>query len=130
MGAQRARSLLIRLPKASGVPPSTSAPWSLSFFFTSADCRALLISALSTATMSLGVPAGATKPNQVTASKSFTPDSAMVGTWGRSSTRLSEVTAIGRILPVLIWPISVGTEDRYSSTRPLTTSVAAWAAPL
>jgi hypothetical protein len=54
----------------------------------------------------------------------------MVGTWGRSSTRLAEVTASARSLLLRIWPMSVGTEDMYNSTVPLITSVMAWAAPL
>ncbi|MNV76109.1 hypothetical protein D3C71_1694430 [compost metagenome] len=65
--------------------------------------------------MSLGVPAGAANPNQVTASKPGKPRSAMVGTSGISGTRCAEVTASARILPLRTWPISVGTDDRYMS---------------
>ena len=41
-------------------------------------------------------------PCQLYDSKPGTPDSAMVGTSGRTSIRLADVTAIGRILPALI----------------------------
>ncbi len=40
-------------------------------------------------------------PNQVTASKPLKPDSATVGTAGRSAVRLAEVTASTRIFPFL-----------------------------
>ncbi|MNC67884.1 hypothetical protein D3C75_1184270 [compost metagenome] len=80
--------------------------------------------------MSAGVPAGAARPNHVTASKPGKPRSAMVGTSGMSGARCEDVTASARILPLRTWPISVGTDDRYMSICPPIRSLEACAAPL
>lgn len=52
--------------------------------------------------MSVGVAAGASSPAMVVASKPFNPASASVGTSGNCDERLSVVTAVVRILPLLM----------------------------
>ena len=80
--------------------------------------------------MAAGVPAGASTPNQVTASKPLNPDSASVGTSGSCAERWAEVMAMTLSLPLRTWPSSVGTDDMYRSICPPIRSVMAWAAPL
>src|SRR5436190_1347441 len=57
------------------------------------------ISLFSFATMSFGVAAGATTPNQPIASKPGTPDSTMVGTEGNALARFALVTASALMRP-------------------------------
>src|ERR1041385_1035527 len=74
-----------------GVPPSGSAPNLDNVALISGDFSASLIAALSLATIVSGVPAGATRPFQVTTCKSGNPLSAMVGTSANSGMRLPEL---------------------------------------
>ena len=71
------------------------------------SASAALLSLLSKATISAGVPLGAPMPCQVLASKPGT-DSPMVGTSGSASDRFAVVTASARILPALMFEIAYG----------------------
>ena len=51
-----------------------------------------------------GVPAGATRPCQVVASKPLSPSSSTVANIRQDRVRLSVVTASGRTSPLLMWP--------------------------
>src|SRR5690606_27443188 len=90
----------------------------------------LLISVLSVLTTAAGVPAGASTPYQVLTSKPLIPDSATVGTSGTDELRLAEVTASGRSLPDLIWPMADGSDDTSRSTLPASASISAGFEPL
>ena len=68
----------------------------------SGEWMILIISVLRRATMSLGVAAGASTPNQVPMLKSFRPASCSVGTSGSALERVAVVTASGRSLPALM----------------------------
>ena len=59
-------------------------------------------------TISLGVPAGASRPNQVCISKPLTPDSCTVGVDGNKGERARVETASARSFLVPIWGIAVG----------------------
>ncbi|MNU03236.1 hypothetical protein D3C72_2471880 [compost metagenome] len=58
------------------------------------------------------------------------PSSATVGTSGSDELRLAEVTASGRSLPALIWPMADGTDDTSRSTLPDRVSTRAGLEPL
>ena len=80
-----------------------SAPISAMRLPNSGEWITLTISADRRASTSLGVPAGASTPNQVPMSKSFRPTSASVGTSGRADERRPVLTASARSLPALMW---------------------------
>src|SRR5262249_7239554 len=92
--------------------------------------RILFTSALILAMTAVGVRAGATRPNQVFASKPWYPASAMVGTSGNDPTRLDDVTARARRVPPLICASAEGTEAMNDWICPPMRSVIAWADPL
>src|SRR3990167_403802 len=98
--------------------------------FISAVPSSLLTSVFSVVTTAAGVPAGAKSPYQVLTSKSLKPDCATVGTSGRDELRWAEVTASGRSLPALIWPIAEGRDDTSRSTLPASASISAGLEPL
>src|SRR5262245_44615093 len=77
-----ARSLAMKAANSCAEPIRTSAPSLPSAATSSADLRLSLIAALSLATMVAGVPAGATTPVNVSATKSGMPPSIMVGKSG------------------------------------------------
>ena len=64
------------LPNSSGVLAITSSRWAIRACFTSATCSTDVISLCRRATVALGVPAGAMKPNEMPASQPAKPDSA------------------------------------------------------
>src|ERR1700686_1939147 len=68
-------------------------PWARNGAMTSSVFNAALISRDSAATISGGVPAGASRPNQTLVSKPGRPASAMVGTSGVIAARLDCATA-------------------------------------
>src|SRR5215813_6716329 len=78
---------------SSGGPPIGSKPCARSLAATSSEASALLAAALSLSITSRGVPAAATRPNQTPASKSGSPASTMVGTFGAACARLDELWA-------------------------------------
>ncbi len=109
---------------------SASAPWAWIAAFISGVASSLFTSALTVFTMAAGVPAGMNRPYQVLTSKSLKPDSATVGTSGSDELRLAEVTASGRSLPDLIWPMAEGRDDTSRSTLPASASISAGLEPL
>ena len=125
-----AYSALSRVENCSGVMARGSAPWAWMAAFTSAVSRSLLTSALRVLTTAAGVPAGAKTPYQVLTSKPLKPDSATVGTSGSEELRLAEVTASGRSLPALIWPMAEGRDETSNSTLPASASISAGLEPL
>lgn len=82
--------------------PIGSAPISAMRARKSGDWITFTISAFRRATVSGGVPAGASTPNQVPMSKPFKPASSSVGTSGSAPERLPVVTASARSLPALM----------------------------
>ena len=88
------------------------------------------MSALSLATISLGVPAGATKPAHEYASKPGTPASEMVGTPGSSSEGCALATARARNLPALMCGMTDGASLNISWICPPSRSLTAGALPL
>ncbi len=99
-------------------------------FCTSGVFSALAISACSSATTSFGVPAGANTPYHVDISSPGKPASASVGTSGSSGERLGVITASGRSLPPLIWPIDDDVVSNISCALPAMRSRCAWLLPL
>ncbi len=81
-------------------------------------------------TTSGGVPLGADTPNQIVTSKSGSPDSAMVGIWGRASERWAPVRAIGLTLPEAINWTWLATVSNNMEMRPPNRSVNAAPVPL
>ncbi|MND04327.1 hypothetical protein D3C83_245450 [compost metagenome] len=63
-------------------------------------------------------------------SSPFTPDSFIVGTSGSSGMRLSDETAMARILPLLMWPMAALTWSTWAVTWPAITSMLAAPDPL
>src|SRR3712207_6122790 len=86
-------SSLRKAENCSGVPLSTVAPSAAIFSRTSGICSTRTTSVFRRLTIGSAVPAFTRKPNQVLDSKPGKPDSATVGTSGRSETRLVAVTA-------------------------------------
>ena len=72
--------------------------------------------------VSFGVPAGATRPCQVVASKPLMPSSSTVGRSGKSAVRFGVVTASARTLPFLMSPITEAAVANIISTWPAMTS--------
>ena len=130
MPANFAISDWMNLPNWAGESGAVSAPSRASLALTSVSVSARAISALSLATMSGGVAAGTSTPNQVLISKSRTPDSATVGTSGVAGERFAVDTAIARSLPALTCGIAGGMPEKNITTCPPSRSVNAGAAPL
>src|SRR6185437_5855499 len=82
-------SILILAWNSSALLPIGSAPCAISDSLTLFVFTILRSSPVSRATMSLGVPAGASMPNQVLASKPGIPVSAMVGSAGAAALRFA-----------------------------------------
>src|SRR5690349_13729550 len=79
-GAHFAVSLAIYGANSAGLPPIGSMPWARNGPVTASVLSAALISRDSVATMSAGVPAGASNPNHTLVSKPGSPASVMLGT--------------------------------------------------
>src|SRR5258708_756690 len=89
----------------------------------------LSICCASWATMSRGVPLGASRPDQELKPMPSTPASLMVGTWGKTSARWGSSTASALTLPVRIISTEVK-ESNEKSTSPATTACICGAVPL
>src|SRR6185369_11428806 len=83
-------SSAMKARKCSGSSPTSVAPCAASFSFTTGSAMALVASACSAATVSFGVPFGATMPYQFSMRRSGKPASAVVGTSGAVATRLAD----------------------------------------
>src|SRR5262249_53808013 len=103
---------------SSGGPPMGSKPCARSLATTSSEASALLAAALSLSITARGVPAGATKPNQTPASKSGSPASTMVGTFGATCARLAELAARAFRPPASSCGMIVEATPRLNETRP------------
>ncbi|CFO29202.1 Uncharacterised protein [Bordetella pertussis] len=77
--AQRFISLSRNALNACGVEATGITPWLISRLRTSGSSNSARTASCSLATMSLGTPAGATRPSQVLPLKPGRPDSASVG---------------------------------------------------
>ena len=97
--AQRVISARMKSPKASADIGPGTAPRSIKRSLMSAVPSALTDSLLSLAMISLGVPFGATSPNQDCTSNPASPASPIVGTSGADGERCALVTASARNLP-------------------------------
>src|SRR5438105_8527388 len=92
-------SARMKRANSSGVLPAGSAPRTSIFSRTSLIASTRFTSAEALATLAFGVAAGASRPNQPTASYPYKPDSATVGRSGKVSERLAPVTASAFSLP-------------------------------
>jgi len=99
MAPHRACSVRTTAANVSGESPTTSPPCAANHSRASGDRNARTSSALSLATMSLGVAAGAATPIHALYSYPARPDSANVGTSGAAATRCLPVTARARSFP-------------------------------
>ena len=90
---------------------------------------AFFTSSVSRATISFGVFAGASRPNQLAISKSGTPASDIVGSSGMSFERSGPATARSLSLPPSDIDFADGGPVSMTSTTPATTSVIAGAVP-
>src|SRR6185437_12819383 len=88
------------------------------------------IAPFSLATMSRGVPAGASTPNHDDASNPGRPDSASVGRSGNAAARAPLVTASARSFPALMNGNDDGRLSNINCTCPPIRSVSAGALPL
>ena len=79
-----------------------SIPIDASLSTIAACCMILTNSAWMRATTGAGVPAGATMPCHWLVAKPAKPDSARVGTLGKTAERIAPVTAIAFSLPLLM----------------------------
>src|SRR6185503_10104138 len=123
-------SVLIQAENSSGELPTMSAPCEVSWSRTSGARSTFTTSPCSRETISRGVPAGASRPFQPTASKSLSPSSCSVGTSGNTATRARLVTASGLILPARTCGSSGGTLSNIIGICPATRSTMAGAPPL
>src|SRR5688572_26581891 len=123
-------SALIQAENSSGELPTMSAPCEVSWSRTSGARSTFTTSACSRETISRGVPAGASRPFQPTASKSFRPSSCSVGTSGSTAIRERLVTASGLILRERTCGSSGGTLSNIIGIWPATRSTIAGAPPL
>ncbi|CFN52019.1 Uncharacterised protein [Bordetella pertussis] len=82
------------------------------------------------ATTSAGVPAGASRPYQPTASKSATPACAMVGTSGSTAERSGVLMPRATSRPDLTSGATEASDENAMSTCPPATSVLAGPSPL
>src|SRR5919204_3820134 len=114
---------------SSGGPPIGSNACARSLAATSLAASASLAAALSLSMIGRGVPAGATRPNQTPASKSGSPASTIVGTFGATCARLTELTAKALSLPESICGSIVEATPSISDTRPARRSVTAGGLP-
>jgi len=101
-----------------GALPATSCPIAVSLVLTSSAAIARRSSALSRSTMAVGVPAGATMPNQPATSKPGRPDSATLGMSGRTEERCFVVTASTLTRPDRIGVSAVDSESNMICTWP------------
>ena len=89
------------------MPPIRATVCAFSDFVTSSDLSASLAARDSLSMIGCGVPAGAEMPNHNTDSQSGTPDSTMVGRFGKNMLRVASVTASATSLPAATWPETV-----------------------
>jgi hypothetical protein len=89
-----------------------------------------LTSALSLVTKAAGIPAGPDSENQVTDVNLEKPNSAKVGTWGKSLRRLLDVTANAFKRPAWMCTLAVDKVVKDAGICPATKSAMAGEAPL
>src|SRR3982075_4509057 len=129
-------ALHLRISAASSAPSSSgdsifvSAPSFVRLSRSSTERRPWLMAALSLATTSRGVPAGATTAVHEPRGKYAKPDSCMVGTSGNSGPRAALVTAGGRPLPARMEGTMTVVDSIVIWVWPAKSSVNACAAPL
>src|SRR5258708_2927156 len=127
--ATRATSALMWAPNSSGVLPMTSAPSAARRFATSGCLSALMMPPCSLSITSRGVPAGARMPYQDPDSYSGRPDSASVGTFGRSAERLRLGSSMAPRFPGWMGGPSAATVPNMSCTSPRRGTVPGGAPP-
>src|SRR5512145_607864 len=120
-------SARIQAENSSGELPTMSAPCEVSWSRTSGIRRTRTTSVFRRATISRGVPAGARRPFQPTASKSLRPSSCSVGTSGSTAMRARLVTASAWIFPARTCGRSGGTLSNINGIYPATRSAIAGA---
>src|ERR1044072_1344750 len=123
-------SALMVAANSAGDEPAISTPRSPSALRVAGSFSAVTVARCSASTIALGVPAGATSPCQVVASKPARPSSATVGISGSTAVRAGVVTASGRTNPSLTWPTTEAAVANIIWTCPAITSCSAGAAPL
>src|SRR5467141_947411 len=127
---QRASSCFTRAPKRSGVLPAAAIPCFESRSFICGSVRRELMSRFNLLTTSIGVPAGAKRPYQVSTSSSGKPCSLAVGTSGNAGERSPLITASMRSLPDCTCGATVCSAEIIACTCPPMRSVIAPPAPL
>src|SRR5437879_8794429 len=127
---QRASSCFTSSPKRSGVPPAAAIPCFASRSFICGSVRRELMSRFNLLTTSIGVPAGAKRPYQVSTSSSGKPCSFAVGTSGNAGERSPLITASMRSLPDCTCGATVCSAEIIACTCPPMRSVIAPPAPL
>src|SRR6185436_18210801 len=115
---------------SSALEPRGVSPCAISCSRTAGSASALTISALSRATISGGVPAGASTANQELNSNPGRPDSDTVGTSGYCGMRLGVVTATSLTLLPRTSELTVASPWKATGTSAPATPTAACVAPL
>src|SRR5688572_18222617 len=123
-------SARIQAENSSGELPTMSAPCAVSWSRTSGARSTRTTSEFRRKTISRGVPAGASRPFQPTASKSLSPSSCSVGTSGSTPMRARLVTASAWIFPERTCGRSGGTLSNIIGICPAMRSAIAGAPPL
>src|ERR1700704_5954644 len=98
----------MRAANSAGEPPIGVAPGASRPVFTLGAFTASLHSLASFALMSPGRPAGPSRPHHTPVSNPGSPDSAIVGTSGRTGERIAVVTPSGRTAPAVTCAIDSG----------------------
>src|SRR5665647_483297 len=105
----------MKLPNSSGLLVTGSAISAANRVFASGDCNAVTNAWLSLAITSFGVPAGATRPHQVSIANPLSV-SATGGASGNAGERVSVVTAIAFNLPERMLGAAVARLSKLKST--------------
>src|SRR6516162_2334535 len=98
-GSHLARSPFTNAVNSSGVDGDGTASCISNCFFNSAQCSVLIAALRSLSSTSTASPAGAIKPYQLSESTVLKPASPVVGTSGKASERVADVTASALIAP-------------------------------
>ena len=93
------------------------------------QCSTVLVSALTLATMSRGVPAGANRPNQPSEEVAGQSGLGTVAKSGKSAERADPVVPITRSVPAAMCGVTVSAGENITSIRPPRRSVTAGPVP-
>src|SRR6185437_8932278 len=130
MRAYFTSSAAMKRANASGESGAASAPCAARCSRIDGSERIFVTPAFHFAMTSVGVPAGASRPNHVEMSNPGSPASAIVGRSGASFERAAVVTASARSFPAFTWLTALARLSNISCVSPASSACIAGAAPL